>query len=44
MNPGVSWKSTIASKKQMAIIAGCDILLASCASAVHGKLISILLR
>nr|WP_241389433.1 hypothetical protein [Serratia entomophila] len=44
MNPGASCTTTIASKKQVAIIAGCEILLASHASADHPRPIFGLLR
>ncbi|EAB5610739.1 hypothetical protein ECA96_23730 [Salmonella enterica subsp. enterica] len=44
MNPGASCCTTIASKKQLAIIAGREILLASCASGDHPRLIFGLLR
>ncbi|EAP9249131.1 hypothetical protein ES841_21870 [Salmonella enterica] len=44
MNPGASCCTTTASKKQLAIIAGREILLASCASGDHPRPIFGLLR
>ncbi|RXP25333.1 hypothetical protein D9K46_09825 [Escherichia coli] len=44
MNPGASGCMTIASKKQLANVTGCEILLASCASGDHPRPIFGLLR